>query len=191
MGKYSRFFLDLGHGLNNQGAGKYDSGAISGFDAEHTLVAGVAEACRYALENQFDVEILEETSRSGIVEQVNRGRKQGDYLLSLHLNSSSSSKATGTEVIYGRNAPEARIREAALVSAKVAECLRTQDRGAKPDEETPNGQLSKDGLIVLTKTLVPALLIEFCFISNPKDKAAFKKKGSLALCETIRLLAKL
>lgn len=185
---YKRFIIDVGHGLHNLGQGSYDPGAVANDTAEHTLVAGFAEAARYALENQFEIIIVNEGERGAVVEAANIIYQKGDVFLSLHINSSTSPKASGAEVIYAENAPGGRKEEAEAVAAKVSKVLRIPNRGALPDSKTPNGK--KKGLLVLRETKAPALLIEFGFITNKTDLKAMKERGTLALCESIRLLAK-
>jgi N-acetylmuramoyl-L-alanine amidase len=188
---YTRFLLDIGHGLHNNSRGQYDPGAVSGSNAEHTIVAGIAHSAEYALRDQFEIVILDEDSRSGLVEQVNGMSQRGDYLLSLHLNSAANAGANGSEVYYARNSSTKRKDEAWQVAEKIAAILKVINRGAFSEAVTPNGRLSPDGLVILTKTKPPALLIEFGFITNKKDLEAVKKRGTLALCETIRLLSRL
>ena len=89
-----------------------------------------------------------------------------DLFVSLHMNSSTSSAAKGTEVFYAETNNTVTVN--GLNSSAVAQIfqnnlvtnLKTTDRGVK-----------KAGYYVIKNNTVPAVLIELGFISNETDRA--------------------
>lgn len=183
-----RCIFDAGHGVNNNSPGKTDPGATSGPYSEHEIVSGLAGGLAQAWVFNDEVTALKlpELSRRDLVTFANGIYEPGDLFLSLHLNSSPSSKATGTEVVIARTAPPARLEQAKVLGQEIARVLRLPWRGVVYDDETPNGKGA--GLLVLRGTKAPAFLIEFGFISNQKDREAVIARGIQSLAEGIRAL---
>lgn len=178
--------------MGNRRKGVYDPGAVSPFGEEHAEVERVAIEARTALQTEIPVILTpDDASILEVVRFVNDEAEPGDFLLVLHLNSAASRLASGTEVIYSHKAPDARLKQAKLLSSVIAEVLGIPNRGAKLDTLTPAGMPKKGmkgGLPILRETHIPALLIEFCFVSNPADMAAFHRHGTDALVAAIRAL---
>ena len=83
-----------------------------------------------------------------------------DLFVSIHANISPSDESvTGTETFYNENSPISQKLAAALVAAVVKEA-NVNNRGARKDPR---------GLRVLTKTKMPATLVELGFLSNKAE----------------------
>lgn len=87
-----------------------------------------------------------------------------------HMNSFSSNTATGIEVVIGDNASKETVKLAGLLAVGIHRItgipLRNKGTGVIKESQTPRGRLGlmREGGIVV--------LIEYGFISNPKDVAA-------------------
>lgn len=93
--------------------------------------------------------------------------------ISIHLNSATSSTATGVECLYYTNAGKA---YATKISAKVASALELRDRGPK----------YRDNLAVLKRTKAVAVLVECCFVTCKADKNAWDvDKCAKAIVEAV------
>lgn len=157
---------------------------LIGTYGEWEICRSIATGVERAFQNHesIAVKVAPEVTRTELIQWVNEQRPS--FFLSLHLNGSASTRATGTEVIYAAPAPAKRKEQAALLSASISNHLHLTNRGAKPDAETPHKFLA-----VLRKTNAPALLIEFGFLRNPKDRHRVLASGLCALSEGIRALA--
>ena len=180
--------VDCGHGLNNSFPGKVDPGATWGPYNEHEVVSSIAQGITHAWQYNDEIAALRlpELSRSQVAAFANGIYEPGDLFLSLHLNSSSNPKATGTEVVIARTAPPARFKQAEAFGQGVAKVLRIPWRRVLFDDETPAGKAN--GLTVLRQTKMPAMLLEVGFLSNGKDREAIFARGLCAVCEGLRAL---
>lgn len=76
----------------------------------------------------------------------------GDMFVEIHFNAGGG---TGSEVLVNKNTSQNTKNVAARVSSAIATEMGFRDRGVK-----------ESGVIVLTKTVMPALLIECCFVDS-------------------------
>lgn len=81
-----------------------------------------------------------------------------DFFISIHQNSAESATASGTETLYFPGSPEGKMLAAAIQKELVA-ALQLPDRGIIP----------RPGLFVLNKTVMPGVLVETAFVSNPAE----------------------
>lgn len=86
---------------------------------------------------------------------------KADYFVSIHCNSFSSSSAHRTETwCFAKGKPGESL--AKNIQAQMVADIKLTDRGVKP---------CGDGLYVISKTNMPAILVETAFISNPNEEA--------------------
>lgn len=137
--------------------------------ARHPKSSHLAEKIRYVNDN---------LKRDG------KGKPFGDVLLSVHMNSSGSEKASGVEVIYSHFAPHRRAK-AERISKIVAATLGLPDRGPKTDRESQRGSLA-----ILNRTDCPAYLLEIGFVTNPEDVLRVRECGVDALIAAIGQIQK-
>lgn len=95
-----------------------------------------------------------------------------DVLLDLHWNASPSSAATGSEVIVPNVSSEYE-REFAAALLKALTDIGFRNRGVKPESDTARGKL-----IIMSQN-AENLLIEVCFISNPKDMLLYENSKNI------------
>ena len=171
MANYTSVAISAGHG-------KYVAGATGNGIKEHEEACKVAKKIAdIANANGCSFKYFEETTAktqsqnlNNIVLWHNRQSRQLD--VSVHFNAASPS-ATGTEVlVYGTSSTTNAL--ARKVSAAISKSLGIVDRGIK----------ARQKLRFIRGTNKPSILIEVCFVSNPKDVAAYKKNFN-KMCEAI------
>lgn len=155
--------LNPGHDI------QLDSGAVNGSDTEARIVEMLGYSCVRAF-GTFDaihpafITIKQSDDLEGIVDYANT--VNCDLFLSLHMNSSKSSEATGTEAWHYPKA---------YVSASLASKLSSAVSVVMPSPWLNRGAKSSSDLFVLRSTIMPAVLLEVAFISNDRDLALVKK----------------
>ncbi|MEB3196570.1 MAG: N-acetylmuramoyl-L-alanine amidase [Candidatus Sericytochromatia bacterium] len=152
--------IDPGHG----GA---DPGAIGPTGlAEKTVCLEMGKALGEALKRRgYNVILTRSTDADVLLAPRLQAidRHQADLFISLHTNSHVSREANGLET-YWRESGSRGFAE--TVHRTVATLLRRPDRGTK-----------QDGLFVLRHAVVPSLLLEAGFISNPAEERLLHDGG--------------
>lgn len=203
-----RIWLDAGHGLSNARPNVFDTGATSCYGSEHEIVYRITDlvADHFWRDEQAEVEVIEVPQCStacvakhpksshlaykihhinGNLKRRPNGRAFAEVVLSLHMNSADTERATGTEVLYSHNAGDERARIARAISAAVASTLGTVNRGALSDRDSARGSIA-----ILNRTECPAYLIELGFVSNPDDVRKVRDCGLEAVLAAIRVIVK-
>lgn len=156
--------LDCGHGGSDPGA---QGGGYKEKDVTYAILYKYAKnyfdsdtSNIKAYWTRYDDTYVSLSDRASFASKVG-----ADLFISLHMNSSTNTSATGTEVFYstGNNATQSN----GLTSKKLAnvflpamiEVMNTTNRGVKTANYT-----------VIYKNTVPAILIELGFISNTNDR---------------------
>jgi N-acetylmuramoyl-L-alanine amidase len=170
--------------MSNRRKGVFDPGAVSPFAQEHQEAERLALAARSELQATIPVIIApDDLSIRELIRWVNDECEVGDYLISLHLNSSDNRLASGTECLYAATASPKRKLEAQIVAATFSDVAGLRNRGAKSDLDSHVGRLP-----ILRNTRCPALLLEAGFVSNRADVAALRQDGAEALVAAIQAL---
>lgn len=116
-------------------------------------LARCGQAVNYTRTSDVDVSLAQ---RCAIANNA-----KADYFVSIHCNSFSSSSAHGTETwCFAKGKPGESL--AKNVQAQMVADIKLTDRGVKP---------CGNGLYVISKTNMPAILVEIAFISNPTEEA--------------------
>lgn len=156
MSKNFKIFLDPGHG-------GHDPGAIGAKSKEAENVLKVALALEKKLKAQgHEVKLSRRTDTYLTLKQrADLANVWGaDIFLSLHDNSAVNKTATGFETfIFNGNVSANSIKLQQYVHNTIAKGIGLRDRGLK-----------RANFAVLRLTSMPALLIEYGFISNIKDE---------------------
>lgn len=168
--------IDCGHGGKDAGTTGHKGQADKIDEKDLTLAAGLI-ARDYLKSAGIQVYMIRDTDTYIDVEKHGFAANDAgaELFVSLHINSSESSGPSGTEThYYTKNDEEGRSEKElyGIESADVAEeiqsemikALGTVDRGTK----------SSPRLIVLNRTVMPAVLIEAAFLSNEKDFSMMK-----------------
>ncbi len=170
--------IDPGHGGE-------DSGAVGPRGLKESTV--VLDIGKRILKQLTDVPVILTRARDEYVPLRRRVELANAYnarcFVSIHCNSSKSPSANGTETycfradgIYGELARR--------VHNSLVKALGRRDRGVKTGT-----------FYVLTRTLMPAILVELAFISNPEEEkllrtSVFRAKAATAIVSGIRSFLK-
>lgn len=156
MSKKLKFFIDPGHG-------GHDPGAIGANSKEAENVLKVALALEKKLKVQgHEVKLSRRTDTYlTLTQRANLANAWGaDLFMSLHDNSAVNKTATGFETfIFNGNVSGETIKLQQHVHNTIAKGIGLRDRGLK-----------RANFAVLRLTSMPALLIEYGFISNNEDE---------------------
>ena len=170
-----KIFIDAGHNYKD-----YDTGAEGNGLREQDITFYIANTLKYKLESQgIEVKMSRnslydclgydmESSLQKRAELANQWN--ADLFISIHCNAFNK-MAFGTEVYCESNSYEMKAtgyQLAKKVQNRVVSLCSTFDRGVKPARYK-----------VLTKTNMPAILIETAFIDNPDDANKLENKQEL------------
>lgn len=159
-----RIFIDQGHNPRNPNAGAEGNGYR---EQDITYKIGVALAALLNANPEFeamlsrnsDSEILGTSNAESLRLRVARANAYGaDAFISIHLNSSFITSATGSEAyVFSLDTTAAVLADDIL--------LRLTEATGYPNR----GVFARPTLYVLRKTQMPATLIEVGYISNPQE----------------------
>ena len=169
-----KIYIDQGHNPRSPNTGAEGNG-LREQDITYDVGTRLAELLRQ--NGNFDVRVSRQTqttqlgtsNASSLRARVDDANSWGaDYFISIHTNASSQASANGTEVlVYSQPSVSANLAEDIL--REVTEITGLQSRGVK----------SRPGLYVLRKTIMPAVLVELGFITNPQDARAMRDNPNL------------
>lgn len=161
-GDIMKIVLNAGHTKSGKG-----SGAV-GHIHESDETRRVVNLVRYYLRGKGHTVILANVEKANsqyeylrsVVEQAN-DRKDADLFVSIHFNAGGG---TGSEcyTYKGKKTPQA-----------VGVCEELNKLGFKN-----RGVKDGSSLYVISKTKMPALLVEVCFVDNKKDCELYKRLGN-------------
>lgn len=95
---------------------------------------------------------------------------KADIVISLHANAAANSAAEGIETLYYPTSTNGK---------KLAKSV--QKRMIKASNATDRGIKKRDNLYVLRKTMMPAVLVEMGFLTNPKEEHLLNEREYLYL----------
>lgn len=171
--------LDAGHG-------GFDPGAISFSLKEKDLTLEICNFIEAELRGEDKIKIIKTRDSDKTVSLYERisfaNKNNADYFISIHINSAANKLAKGFESFVYTKASEKAIWLQSILHGNIAKLFEV-DRGKK-----------RENFFVLRETKMPAILLEFGFISNDEDyknlkNTFFKKDIAKAVAEKIRGLA--
>ena len=159
-----KIFVDQGHNPQNPNAGAEANG-VREQDVTYEVGVRLAELLRanpnfeVRLSRNTPTEQLGTSNATSLAARVNAANGwPADYFISLHCNASTNTTASGSEVyVYSETSPAFPLGEAILVGLQNATGLRNR------------GMRINQGLYVLRRTTMPALLVEMGYLTNPED----------------------
>lgn len=152
--------IDAGHGGNDCGAVNVIKGSPS--ESQYNLMVAQALAEELKLRGLDIMYTRKDDTFVSLSERVSKANAmKADLFVSLHHNSFSGTSATarGTEVCIYSIKNESSKALAAKMSKAISSLLDVRDRGVK----------ERPALYVLKRTRMPAILIEFLFMSSEDD----------------------
>ncbi len=167
--------IDPGHGGS-------DSGACANGLKEKDVNLDVALALRNLLESQGYGVIMTRTTDIYLSLRQRcdiANNNKADIFVSVHHNAATVSTARGTEVLYYTYSSKGK-KLAECIQVELIKAIGTRDRGIKP----------RDDLYVLKHTVMPAVITEAAFLSNPEDaellkQDSFRQKIAQGICNGI------
>lgn len=154
-----KVFINPGHAPN----GVPDPGAVNSYNGlkEAIVASAVAKKLEKYLVNA-GVQVVGNLQHDELNVITDTANESGaDVFVSIHCNSGPAS-AEGTETFYYYNS-DSGAKLAQCIQSQIVDSLDTRDRGIKPAQPGVNG------LYVLSKTTMTAVLVELAFISNWED----------------------
>ncbi len=169
-----KIYIDQGHNPINPNAGAEGNGLR---EQDIVFRVGLALADLLRANSNFEVRLSRPTAStqigtsnaSSLAARVNDANSFGaDAFISLHTNAYSSASATGSEAfVFSR--PSAAYNLATDILRRMTEATGLDNRGV----------FVRNGLYVLRKTRMPAVLVELGFITNPNDAALMNENPEL------------
>ena len=169
-----KIFIDQGHNPRNPNAGAEGNGLR---EQDITYAVGVALADILRQDGRFDVllsrnspsEVLGTSNAESLGIRTTAANNYGaDAFLSIHVNASDITSATGSEAyVFSKGGAAEDLAEDILEGLT--------DATGYPDR----GVFVRPSLYVLRKTKMPAVLIELGFITNPEEAAFMYENPSL------------
>ena len=182
--------LDAGHGGS-------DPGTSGNGLKEKDITIAIVQKLYQKLQNTTKVKTY--VTRIGDtypanIERASMANDIGDVFISVHMNSASPNPTpNGTEVLFITHetdvAGKLTSKDVATILLKnVVNALGTNNRGLKYDTS------EQKNLIVLNKTVVPAVIVETLFLSNPGDalkisNELYQEKAAQAIYDSIMEMA--
>lgn len=169
-----RIYIDQGHNPSNPNAGAEGNGLR---EQDITFTVGLLLSELLSEDGRFEVRLSRptpETSLGGSVAESLSARVRGanewgaDYFLSIHANASDVTEASGSEAyVYGRRGEGYPLAEHILIGLNEETGLRNR------------GVFVRPSLYVLRRTVMPAVLTELGYITNPGDARLMETEPSL------------
>ena len=159
-----KIFIDQGHNPNNPNAGAEGNGLR---EQDIVFRIGILLAELFKENPNFEVKLsrpsldvqLGTSNTTSLQERVLLANEWGaDYFLSLHTNASSLPNASGVEA-FAYSQPSSAFSLGEDIVNSISQTTGLKNRGMKV----------RNGLYVLRKTNMPAVLIELGFITNQND----------------------
>lgn len=168
-----------------------DSGAVATHDY---LVkeADYTKKLKYLIVEYFkafndSVEVFVDDDKDNlqtVINKINKIIKADDLLIDLHFNAFNG-KATGTEVIVPGISSKLENSIATEICKQISDILEIPNRGVKPESQTARGRIG------ILKGVGNRILLEICFIDNPKDYRAYKKHEHMVAMLITNVIEKL
>lgn len=160
-----RIFISAGHGGIERGG--RDLGAIAGGTTEAQQMILLRDQIVPELRSRgFEVlSVPDDLSSDESIQWINARSRPGDVALEIHAGSSPNPSVRGTAVYYIANNTERKNHGELILLALLRRLPQLPNRGAKPDTATGMGFLA-----FTRDTILPSLLIEVGYLTNPEDR---------------------
>jgi N-acetylmuramoyl-L-alanine amidase len=160
-----RIFISAGHGGMEEGG--RDPGAIVADTTEAQEMILLRDQVVPELRSRgFEVlSVPDDLSSSQSIQWINSRARPSDVALEIHADAFSNPNARGATVFYIANNTERKNHSELMLLALVRRLPQLPNQGAKPDTATGIGRIA-----FCRDTVLPSLLMEVGFLSNPDDR---------------------
>lgn len=160
-----RIFISAGHGGIEQGG--QDKGAVVNGTTEAQEMILLRDQVVPELRSRgFEIlSVPDELSLTQTIGWINSRGRTGDVALELHADAYSNPNLRGATAFYIANNTERKQQADLMLLALIRRVPQLPNQGAKPDTATGLGRLS-----FCRETVIPSLLMEVGFLSNPDDR---------------------
>lgn len=159
-----RIFLSAGHGGPTN---SFDPGAIAGGTTEAQQMILLRDRIVSELRSR-GIEVLsvpDDLRLRQTIDWINSRARRGDIALEIHADAFSNPDVRGATCFYIANNTERKKHAEQILLALIRRLPQLPSRGARPDTNTGVGSLAFCRQVVL-----PSLLLEVGFITNPQDR---------------------
>lgn len=160
-----RIFISAGHGGMEQGG--RDPGSVVGGTTEAQEMILLRDQVVPELRSRgFEVlSVPDELSLSQTIQWINARVRPKDVALEIHADAFSNPDVRGASAFYIANNTERKNHAELMLIALLRRLPQLPNRGAKPDTSTGVGRLA-----FCRDTVLPSILMEVGFLSNPDDR---------------------
>jgi hypothetical protein len=172
-----RIFISAAHGGMEQGG--RDLGSVVGGTTEAQEMILLRDQVVPELRSRgFEVlSVPDDLSLSQTIQWINARARPGDVALEIHADAFSNPDVRGASAFYIANNTERKNHAELMLIALLRRLPQLPNRGAKPDTSTGVGRLS-----FCRDTVLPSILMEVGFLSNPDDRFLIQnRRRDLAL----------
>lgn len=169
-----KIYIDQGHNPKNPNAGAEGNGLR---EQDIVFRVGILLSELLRSNSAFEIKLSRPTpdtqigtsNTTSLRARVSDANAWGaDWFISLHTNASEIESATGCEAFaFSRSSPAFALGEDILVALSESTGLRNR------------GMQVRSGLYVLRKTVMPSILLELGFITNPRDAELMSTRPEL------------
>ncbi|AOY81605.1 MULTISPECIES: N-acetylmuramoyl-L-alanine amidase [Moorena] len=166
-----RIFISAGHGGMERGG--RDPGAIAGGTTEAEEMIRLRDLVVPELRSRrFEVlSVPDELSLKQTIQWINDRARFGDVALEIHADAFSNPNIRGASAFYIFNNTERKKHAELMLRYLITRLPELPNRGAKPDTDSGVGRLA-----FCRDVILPSLLLEVGFLTNPQDRALLQNR---------------
>jgi N-acetylmuramoyl-L-alanine amidase len=161
-----RIFISAGHGGYENGA--LDPGVQAGGTTEAREMILLRDLIVTELRSRPGMQVLsvpDDLSMNQSIAWINNRSQAGDVALEIHANAFANPTGRGASVYYIANNDQRKKNAEQLLLGLLRRVPQLPNRGVKPDTATTLGSLPFNRWVI-----IPSLLMEVCFLTNPEDR---------------------